>query len=302
MVESFYELLKKRRSVRSYTGERVPRETLERIARAARRGPNAGYSQGLRVLVVDDPDTITSLVQDDADEKSRAWFADAAAHFFVLTREQDYHDRYTQPDKLSITGGAEIVWPVPFWHVDAGAAMMLVMLGALEEGLGAGVYGVTVDDDARVRELLGIPDDLTIVVGITVGRAAEDPDWDRASSVFSQRRRADDDVVRWNRWNPQAGSVVVDRALDEPVLVREAGSLGAVRHAELAIDLREVELDGLLGHPQLLRDRLVREASGQSGEDRRLALCKPRSARGAVFRVGQADRAEDGSIDRLAQH
>jgi FMN reductase [NAD(P)H] len=198
--EPLYDLLKKRRAVRSYTGERVPREVLERIARAARRGPNAGYSQGLRILVVDDPETIEALVQADADEKSRAWFVNAAAHFFVLTREQDYHDRYTQPDKLAITGGSEIVWPVPFWHVDAGAAMMLIMLAALEEGLGAGVYGITVEDDARVRDLLGIPDDLTIVVGITVGHPAEDPDWDRASSVFSQRRRAHDDVVRWNRW------------------------------------------------------------------------------------------------------
>jgi FMN reductase [NAD(P)H] len=199
-ADSLYDLLKKRRAVRSYTGERVPRDVLERIARAARRGPNAGYSQGLRILVVDDPATIDGLVADDADEKSRAWFTKAAAHFFVLTREQDYHDRYTQPDKLAITGGTEIVWPVPFWHVDAGAAMMLVMLAALEEGLGAGVYGVTVEDDARVRELLGIPDDLTIVVGITVGHPAADPDWERASSVFSQRRRSHDDVVRWNRW------------------------------------------------------------------------------------------------------
>ncbi len=202
MGESFYDLLKSRRSVRSYTGERAPRETLERIARAARRGPNAGYSQGLRVLVVDDPETIDGLVGDDADERSRAWFTNAAAHLFVLTREQDYHERYTQPDKLAVTGGTEIVWPVPFWHVDAGAAMMLVMLAALEEGLGAGVYGVTVEDDTRVRQLLAIPDDLTIVVGLTVGHPAEDPGWSRASSVFSQRRRAHEDVVRWNRWTP----------------------------------------------------------------------------------------------------
>jgi FMN reductase [NAD(P)H] len=200
--EPFYELLKKRRAVRSYTGERVPRDALERIARAARRGPNAGYSQGLRILVVDDPNIIEALVAEDADEKSRGWFTSAAAHFVVLTREQDYHDRYTQPDKLAVTGGVEIVWPVPFWHVDAGAALMLIILAAIEEGLGAGVYGVTVDDDARVRDLLGIPDDLTIVVGVTVGLPAEDPDWHRASSVFSQRRRAEDEVVRWNRWRP----------------------------------------------------------------------------------------------------
>jgi FMN reductase [NAD(P)H] len=198
---SFYNLLKTRRAVRSYTGERVPRETLERIARAARRGPNAGYSQGLRILVVDDPDVMEGLVDGEAEERERAWFLKAAAHIFVLTREQDYHDRYTQPDKLAITGGTEIVWPIPFWHVDAGAALMLLWLAAIEEGLGAGVYGVPVEDDARVRDLLWIPDDLTIVTGVTVGHPAEDPDWDRASSVFSQRRRAQGEVIRWNRWD-----------------------------------------------------------------------------------------------------
>ena len=200
-MDSFYELLKKRRAVRSYSGGRVPRETLERIARAARRGPNAGYSQGLRLLVVDDPDVIRDLASMQEDERSRAWFGDAAAHVFVLTREQDYHDRYNQPDKLAVTGGVEVVWPVPFWHVDAGAALMLLWLAALAEGLGAGVYGVPVEEDGRWRGLLAIPDDLTIVVGVTIGHPADDPGWDRATSVFSQRRRAQDEVVRWNRWS-----------------------------------------------------------------------------------------------------
>lgn len=198
---SFYDLLKERRAVRSYTGERVPRETLERIARAARRGPNAGYSQGLRVLVVDDPELIDALAATPDGDRAQAWFRNAAAHIFVMTREQDYHDRYTQPDKLAITGGVEIVWPVPFWHVDAGAALMLVLLAALEEGLGAGIYGVPVEEDARLRELLAIPDDVTVVTGVTVGHPAEDPDWDRTSSAFSQRRRAQNEVVKWNRWS-----------------------------------------------------------------------------------------------------
>src|SRR5437763_15490453 len=162
---SFYDLLKKRRAVRGYTGERVPRETLERIARAARRGPNAGYSQGLRLLVVDDPEVIEALIDPEDDERSQAWFRNAAAHIFVLTREQDYHDRYTQPDKLAITGGLEIVWPVPFWHVDAGGALMLLSLAALEAGLAAGVYGVPVADDAAVRGAPGRPRGLPIVPG-----------------------------------------------------------------------------------------------------------------------------------------
>ena len=37
------------------------------------------------------------------------------------------------PDKLS--DGEEIDWPVPYWFVDAGAALMLVLLAAIDEGL-----------------------------------------------------------------------------------------------------------------------------------------------------------------------
>jgi len=86
-----------------------------------------------------------------------------------------------------------------------------------------------------------------------------------------------------------------------PFLVREASSLGAIRDAELAIDVREVELDRLFRHPQLLADRLVREAARESGEDRGLAFGEAGGAGGALAGVGQADRAVDGSVDRLAE-
>lgn len=196
-----YDLLKGRRMVRFYTGEPVPREALERIARTIRRAASAGYSQGVRLLVVDDLEVMAPLAPEPEDEVSRRWFETAPAHILVLVREQDYHDRYTQPDKLAQTGGQEVVWPVPFWHVDAGTALMLVLLAALEEGLAAGVYGVPVEDDAKWRDELRIPADLTIVAGVTVGTPApDDPDHERASSVFSQRRKPYDELIHWNRW------------------------------------------------------------------------------------------------------
>src|SRR3954465_2391160 len=99
----------------------------------------------------------------------------------------------------------------------------------------------------------------------------------------------------------RTSSAVVDRALDEPVLVREAGSLGAVRHAELAIDVREGELDRLFRHPQLLADRLVREAAREGGEDWGLALGGAGGPRAPLPGIGQADRAVDRSVDRLAE-
>jgi FMN reductase [NAD(P)H] len=198
---SFYELLKQRRMVRHYTGDRVSRDVLERIAATVRRAPSAGFSQGQRLLVVDDPSLLAKLAEEDAPEGREPWFASAAAHVIVLTREQDYHDRYTSEDKLDATGGTEIDWPVPYWHADAGAALMLVLLAAIEEGLAAGVYGIVPDDQPKIRELLHIPDDLAIVAGITLGHGAPDPEWSKATSRSTQRRRTLDELVHWNTWD-----------------------------------------------------------------------------------------------------
>ena len=199
---SFYDLLKKRRMVRHYSGEPVPRETLERIAATVRRAPSAGFSQGQRILVVDDPALLARIAargDDEMPEGVEPWFETAAAQVFVMTREDDYHDRYQRDDKLQ--DGDEIEWPVPFWHVDAGAAMMLVLLAAIEEGLAAAVYGIFGEDEQKLRDLLGIPTEFTLVAGISIGHPLPDPGWSSKTSRATQRRRAVDELVQWNRWD-----------------------------------------------------------------------------------------------------
>jgi FMN reductase [NAD(P)H] len=196
------DILKRRRMVRHYTGEAIPRETLERIVATVRRAPSAGFSQGQRLLVVDDPGLLADLATlagGSDDQDLEPWFPSAPAHVLVLTREADYHERYRSDDKLQ--GGEEIDWPVPFWYVDAGATLMLVLLAAIDEGLSAGVYGVPVEQDPAWRALLDIPDELRIVAGVTVGRGAPDPGWSGKTSRTTQRRRALDEIVKWNRWS-----------------------------------------------------------------------------------------------------
>ena len=197
----FRDLLRRRRMVRHYEPEPIPREVLERITGTIRRAPSGGYSQGQRLLVVDDPALLAELARmfEGAPEGVEPWAESAAAHIFVLTREQDYHDRYRKPDKLE--DGEEIVWPVPFWYVDAGAAMMLLLLAAIDEGLGAGVYGVFGEDEAKLRGLLGIPDDVLFVAGMTVGKPLPDPGWSKITSRATQRRRTLDELVHWNTWS-----------------------------------------------------------------------------------------------------
>jgi nitroreductase len=201
-VGSFYDLLKKRRMVRHYSGEPVPRETLERIVATVRRAPSAGFSQGQRILVVDDPELLARIAALGGDEMQlegvEPWFETAAAQIFVMTRESDYHERYQRDDKLQ--DGEEIEWPVPFWHVDAGAAMMLILVAAIEEGLAAAVYGIFGEDEQKLRDLLGIPTEFTLVAGVSLGYPLPDPGWSSKTSRATQRRRAVDELVRWNNW------------------------------------------------------------------------------------------------------
>jgi FMN reductase [NAD(P)H] len=199
---SFYELLQQRRMVRHYTGEPAERDALERIVATVRRAPSAGFSQGQRLLVVDDPELlarIAALGDDEPLEGVEPWFETAAAQVFVMTRERDYHERYQRDDKLQ--DGEEIEWPVPFWHVDAGAAMMLVLLAAIEEDLAAAVYGIFGDDEKKLRDLLRVPDDFTLVAGISIGYPLPDPGWSSKTSRATQRRRTVDEVVKWNSWS-----------------------------------------------------------------------------------------------------
>jgi hypothetical protein len=76
--------------------------------------------------------------------------------------------------------------------------------------------------------------------------------------------------------------VVVPRAVDEPVLERVTRRFRPVRHAQLAVDVRQVELHGLLGDPELLSDRIMRQAARQRLQDRRLALGQAGRLRGVV--------------------
>jgi nitroreductase len=202
----FAELVKHRRMVRHYADDEIPRETIERIVRTVRRAPSGGFSQGQRLVVVTNTEARARIaeIMDEQNEwiarGNEPWLSVAPVHVLVCTREDDYHERYNKPDKLAVTGGKEVEWPVPFWFVDAGAAMMLLLLAAIDEGLAAGVYGVPVEKREAIKQLLGIPEEVWVVAGVTIGKPRPDPNASRASSRRKEARRPLDEVIRWERW------------------------------------------------------------------------------------------------------
>lgn len=200
----FAEVLRRRRMVRNYTDEPVEREAVERIVAAGRRAPSGGFSQGVRFVVVTCEATrrrIAALADEPASVERglEPWISRAPVHIVVALREDDYHDRYREPDKLE--GGREIEWRVPWWWVDAGTAIMLLLLAAVDEGLGAGLFGLYPPEQSdRLRELLRMPADLEVVGVVTVGHPAPERDAQARRDRLRRRRRPPEEVVRWERW------------------------------------------------------------------------------------------------------
>ena len=194
----FSDVVRKRRMVRNFTEEPVDPAMIDRILDLARRAPSAGFTQGQSFIVVTDPDRRRSVGRVCLDEEYVSggfdpYISKAPVQIIVCTNESDYHNRYQQPDKLD-DDGSEINWDVPYWHVDAGCAAMIVLLAVVDEGLSAGYAGVI--DHAGLRSLLGIPNDVTAIGVIPIGHPAPD----KPSGSLTRGRRELSQIIHREQW------------------------------------------------------------------------------------------------------
>jgi nitroreductase len=183
--------------VRNYLADPINEDALARIVQAGRRAPSAGFSQGTAFVIVTDAEVRQSIAELCEEPKYVAagfdpWISTAPAHVVICISEEAYHRRYQEPDKVD-DDGREIDWPVPFWWVDAGAALMSVLLAAVDEGLAAGFLGT---DAAGLRSLLNIPPTTYPIGIVTIGKPAPD----RRSGSLTRGWRPDPDVVHWQSW------------------------------------------------------------------------------------------------------
>jgi nitroreductase len=197
----FAEVVYRRRMVRNYDPDRpVPAEVVDKLLGYAVHAPSAGFSQGWGFLVLE-----------DAADRERFWAATTPADagvdlwlegmrrapvIVVAHSHRDaYLDRYAEPDK-GWTDRDEGRWPVPYWHIDTGFASLLILLGAVDEGLGACFFGIPPERTAAYREAFGVPDALTPIGAITLGYRAAD----RRSPSLRRGRRGVDAVTHRGRW------------------------------------------------------------------------------------------------------
>ena len=196
----FRDVLAKRRMHRSFLPDPIPEEQIERIAGVIRRAPSGGFSQGGSIVVVTDAARRAEIAHAFGDEhystNGRNFIADAPVHMIISANESLYHARYNEADKLASTGGVEVTWPVPFWFVDAGALMMLVLMAAIDEGLASAFIGHP-DQKQIFDELLGLPEDVVPIGLAVIGKPGEAPP---TGSRLKSRQRSLDDLVHRQRW------------------------------------------------------------------------------------------------------
>ena len=202
----FDDVVRRRRMVRDYDPSPVDPAVVDRALALATRAPSAGFTQGWAFVVLDTPADVRRFwaagVHDPADlDRPGRWLRGMMRAPVVIvpcSSREAYLDRYAEPDK-GWTDRDEARWAMPYWHLDTAMASLLVLLTAVDEGLGACFFGIEPARVAAVRAEMGVPASHDPIGAITLGRPAPQPD----GAVGSPRRRTRvpvADVVHRGGW------------------------------------------------------------------------------------------------------
>jgi nitroreductase len=152
----FYDVIRKRKSVRKYKSEPIPDEVLNRVLEAGRIAPSAKNIQPWHFIIIKD-----KRIKRKVAEASRGqyWMADADMILCGCALEKIAWGRM---------GGY-----MSSFAVDLAIALDHIILASANEGLGTCWIGAF--DEKAVKGILSVPDDVKIVALTPIGYPAEEP-------------------------------------------------------------------------------------------------------------------------------
>jgi nitroreductase len=168
-----YEAIRTRKSVRSYLDRPVADDKLRRILEAVRLAPSASNRQEWRFVVVRDAVKKKRIAEEAAGQP----FIAEASVVLACCAETDHH---------RMKCGLEC------HPIDAAIAIDHLTLAAVAEGLGTCWIGAF--DQAVVKEILGIPEEVVVVELLPLG-------YPRDPSAVEKRRIPLASFVRYDSWS-----------------------------------------------------------------------------------------------------
>ncbi|MCL1857935.1 MAG: nitroreductase family protein [Oscillospiraceae bacterium] len=164
------EAIKGRRSIRAYDSKPVEKEKIEAVLEAARLAPSARNRQKWQFIVVTDPEVKDKML----DACNNQQFIKQAPAVIVACGKE--------PGIMSCEQPVETI--------DVSIAVSFIILKAYEEGLGTCWLGNFNKD--KVKAVLGIPENVSVVAVTPLGYPAESPD--------ARPRVSLDEIVSWDKY------------------------------------------------------------------------------------------------------
>jgi len=187
---------------RDFLDEPLPAAVLDPVLDAALAGPRAGNTHGLHLVVLRSESLVRywdlTLPRPARDSFRWPGLLRAPVLVLIVVDPRAYVERYAAADKSHSGLGVDAAdWPVPYWFVDGGAAVMGMLVAAEAAGVGALFFGQFAHEAAVAAEF-GVPEGCRSVGTVALGWPA--PDGRRPSTSATRGRPARATAVHLDQW------------------------------------------------------------------------------------------------------
>jgi len=171
----FDKVVRKRKSVRNFSGKKVKWEDVLEAIDAALQGPFAGNHNNLHFLILEDKETI----KDIADYCEQSWVANSNILIVVCSDDTHLEDLYGERGRV-------------YSRQQAGAAIQTILLKLTDLGLSSCWVGAYTDE--FVKQRLKIPQHIQVEAIIPVGYEKRMPGGEK------KKKKKLESVLYWGEW------------------------------------------------------------------------------------------------------
>lgn len=189
---------------RSFDGQPVSLDILDRIVSLASRAPSAGKTQGWHLVVLQGAETAKfwdcTLAQGRRSTFRWQGLLQAPMIALAFSDPLAYVERYGEPDKAATGLGQGVdAWPTPYWTIDAAMALNTLLLAAHDEGLGALLFAVF-EGEGSLRASLGIPEHLQLLGAVALGWPVVTRPINEKGLSATRTRRQPSQIIHLGGW------------------------------------------------------------------------------------------------------